>query len=84
MSHTFFETEFKKFTEKFPPVTRYLDGVTIKMTMQQTMDLLSALDPTITPEGTHELLTQSGYSYIPIEFNGNIGFYWLFGNPADL
>jgi hypothetical protein len=84
MSHTFFETEFTKFKEKFPPATYYLDGVTVKMTMQETIDLLSALDPAITPEGIHELLTQSGYSYEPIEFNGHIGFYWLFGKSVDL
>lgn len=77
MSHTFFDSQFKKFTERFGPSNQYIDGVTIKMTMAEMQALLCVMGDEMSAELIYNQLSKAGYLYEPIEFNGTIGFYWL-------
>lgn len=77
MSHTFFETQFQKFKDQFKPAQNFIDGVTLKMTMGEMLDVFTQLDPSINNDDLYSLLTEAGYVYEPVEFNGHIDFYWL-------
>lgn len=72
---------FRAFSEKFPPVTSP-DQAAMKLTTQEITEAFESFCPGLEfPEpGLPGFLAENGYSFLPVESNERITFYWLIGS----